>query len=521
MFEECHKCAEQGGLQCQDDYASLKPGYWWKWRNQTYKHHYAYFIKNLLASPPLLDDFSVRYPYPIPTPYRCPVENSCLGGLDSPCQNGYEGPLCAVCSAGYFKQLQICTQCPSKRWILGQLSIVVAVLLTVIVFLVWTNKRNNKKEGGRQLIDMFFSKLKIIIGFYQVTNGLLDAFSYIKWPGSLQVIAKYSGILQMDVLQIAPIHCLFPGLHVDAFGNLLVIMTINAAAIGISSLAFGVRKVIILKSESMGAEEKAEKVSQAKQFVYRNLFFVLYVTYLSTCSKTASVLPLACRKICSDEKEEFCYKYLKADYSIECQGQKYNNLVILGYISTAYILALPATAFVAVWRKRKLISAPTDEATAGSTTEMITGLRFLFENYKTYSWYWELVEMSRKVILTSGLILVGHESRSYIGLAWVMAGMYGMLFSWVKPIQETFENRLMSASLAVTVVNLGVGAVSRIPAENIPGAIDNDTDAVVLKILVIGANTLVIILVVGKIIFNSIIKKNYMKKESFVFRWCL
>ncbi|XP_078351300.1 uncharacterized protein LOC144636032 [Oculina patagonica] len=498
MFEECHKCASQGGLQCKDDYASLKPGYWWKWSNQTYKERYLYFIKNLLASPPLLDDFSVQYPYPIPTPYKCPVEKSCEGGLDSPCQNGYEGPLCAVCSTGYFKQLQICTPCPSKRWIVGQLSIVMAVLLAIIAFLVWTNKRNSKKGEGRQLIDMFFSKLKIVIGFYQVTYGLLEAFSYIKWPGSLQVIAKYSGILQMDFLQIAPIHCIFPGLHVDAFGNLLVIMSMNAAVIGISGLVFGIRKAIILNSKNCGEVEKLGKVSQAKETAYRNLFFFLYVTYLSTCSKTASVLPLACRKICSDEKEEFCYKYLKADYSVECQGQRYSNLVILGYISTAYILALPVTSFFALWRQRRLISVPTKTDSSGSNTEIITGLRFLFENYKTHSWYWELVEMSRKVILTTGLILVGQESRSYIGLAWVMAGMYGMLFSWVKPIQEAFENRLMSASLAVTVVNLGIGAVSRIPAENIPGAINSDTDAVVLKILVIGANSLVIILVIAQ-----------------------
>ena len=79
----------------------------------------------------------------------------------------------------------------------------------------------------------------------------------------------------------------------------------------------------------------------------------------------------------------------------------------------------------------------------------------------------ELVETSRKVILTSGLILVGEESRSYIGLAWVIAGMYGMLFSWMKPIRDASENRLMATSLAVTLFNLGVGAVSRIPAENI------------------------------------------------------
>ena len=57
----------------------------------------------------------------------------------------------------------------------------------------------------------------------------------------------------------------------------------------------------------------------------------------------------------------------------------------------------------------------------GSGMEMISGLRFLYENYEKRAWYWELVETSRKVTLTSGLILVGEESRSYIGLAWVIA----------------------------------------------------------------------------------------------------
>lgn len=76
--------------------------------------------------------------------------------------------------------------------------------------------------------------------------------------------------------------------------------------------------------------------------------------------------------------------------------------------------------------------------------------------------------MSRKVVVTSGLILVGQESRSYIGLAWVTAGMYGVLFAWIRLIQDAFENRLMTTSIAVTVFNLGVGAVSKIPAEKLP-----------------------------------------------------
>ena len=483
---------------CQDDYASLKPGYWWQWRNLSYKHRYQDFIENLLASSPTLDELSIQYPYAIPTPYMCQVEESCKGGLDSPCGDGYEGPICAVCSSEHYKQFQSCIKCPSKSWIVIQLSIAAAIVFIILILYIWKRKTNFAKDQGLHLIDTFFSKLKILIGFYQVTCGLLNVFSYIEWPDSLEVVAKYSGILQMNLLEIAPIHCLYPGLHIDAFGDLFLILTMNVTIIGVSGLVYIIRKKIILRNRSLDDDEKSTKISQTKEVVYKNVFFFLYVTYLSTFSKTASVLPLACRKLCKDEKEELCNEYLKADYSVKCQGPTYNHLLIVAYISSAYILALPAASFVALWGHRREILTTT-EGDGGCGTEKITGLRFLFENYKPRLWYWELVEMSRKVILTSGLILVGQESRSYIGLAWVVAGMYGILFSWNKPIQDAFENKLMSTSLAVTVVNLGIGAVSRIPAENISDMVDRQSDAVVMKILILGANTLVIGLLVGKI----------------------
>ena len=97
-------------------------------------------------------------------------------------------------------------------------------------------------------------------------------------------------------------------------------------------------------------------------------------------------------------------------------------------------------------------------------------------------------------------MIVGQESRSYIGLAWVIARMYGVLFAWMRPIKDAFENRLMSVSLAVTVVNLGIGAVSRIPAENsVPSSdVNKYMDTVLFNILVLGANSLVIALLLCK-----------------------
>ena len=506
MFKECRKCEE--GLECRDDYATLKPGYWWKWRNESNKDRYIDFINNLLAPLPALGENDVRYPHSIPTPYRCRMEKSCKGGLDSPCENGYEGPLCDVCSSNNYKQFQTCEKCPTKRWIAGQLSIIVAVLSIVLIVSVWANKKNKKnkkKKDERSPVDVMLGKAKIVIGFYQVVYGLLETFSYIKWPNSLQVIGKYSEILQLNILQMAPVHCLSSRLRVDAFGNLFAILAINAAVIVVSGIAFGVSKFLISKNRNLKYEEKAKRLSQTKKLVHRNLFFFLYVTYLSTCAKTATVLPLACRKLCRDKTEdESCFEYLRTDYSTRCHDARYNNLVTAAYISTAYIIALPAATFIVLWRQnRELFTKQDTEASQniGSNRDIITGLRFLFESYKPRSWYWELVEMSRKVIVTSGLILMGQETRSYIGFTLVIAGMYGTLFCWMRPMKDAFENRMMSTSLAVTVVNLVIGAISRIPAENLPAPTESYMGAVLFNILVFAANTSVMGLLVGKPVF--------------------
>jgi len=82
-------------------------------------------------------------------------------------------------------------------------------------------------------------------------------------------------------MKIAPVHCLLPGFHVDAFGNVIVMMTINATVIGMYGVAYGVRKVMLLRNRSLLEEERSKKLSEAKELAFRNLFF--FLTYLSTC----------------------------------------------------------------------------------------------------------------------------------------------------------------------------------------------------------------------------------------------
>lgn len=384
----------------------------------------------------------------------------------------------------------------------GQLTIIIVLLLILIIVVVWTSIKKNRESKKRPLVDIILARLKIIIGFYQVTFGLLEAFSFIKWPDSLSAIARYSEMIQLNVLQIAPIHCLFPQLKVDAFRSLFAILTMNAAAVALALAAYGVRRFMIARNGHLNDDSNAKQISQTKELIYRNLFFFLFVTYLSTCSKIANVLPLACRKICHDESKQICFKYLKADFTVECSSARYKRLVIAAYCAIVYIIFLPLASYLILWRQNRKIKATEDESTPNQNLndELAAGMRFLSENYTARSWYWELVETVRKVILTSGLILVGGESRAYVGLACVVSGLYGMFFAYVRPVEDPFENKLMLTSLAVTFVNLGIGAVSKIPKENVPASIDPYVDTVMFNVLVIGANTLVIGLLVGKYI---------------------
>ena len=243
-----------------------------------------------------------------------------------------------------------------------QLSILAAVILIITAVIVWRSKKKSNKNKDRSSVDIILGRLKIVIGFYQVTFGLLEAFTYIKWPDTLAVIGKYSEMLQLNVLQIAPVQCLFPDLKVDAFGSLFVILAMNVAAIIISLAVYGILKLAITR-KSLGEEQKAMKTSKTKELIYRSLFFFLYVTYLSTCSETANVLPVACHTICADEteKEEECPKFLKADYSIDCEGSEYRRSVIVAHVAVGYILILPTASLIALWRQRKTLSKTKNE----------------------------------------------------------------------------------------------------------------------------------------------------------------
>ena len=146
MFEGCESCEQRQGFKCENGTVSLKPGYWWKWENDTNKELYKSFSDFLQRNSSVGNQSIIEYRYPLPQAYRCPRPESCLGGMNSTCFAGYKGPLCEVCSSGYYKQFKTCKECPSKAWMIAQLSVIAAVVIIIAVVVVWRSRKQAKKK---------------------------------------------------------------------------------------------------------------------------------------------------------------------------------------------------------------------------------------------------------------------------------------------------------------------------------------------------------------------------------------
>ena len=185
------------GYDCVNGTVTLGSGFYWRWSDDHTKQMYTAFKDNLQITDDSFNSSLTKCSTLLPASYACPVAKSCLGSLDSTCSQGYEGPLCGVCPQGYFKLFTKCQRCPSLPWIAVQFVIVFA-LVSLVAFLT-LRERKKEEHAQRSVADILLARLKIVVSFYQVTSGTLNAFSYVKWPESVITVGNYARMLQLNL----------------------------------------------------------------------------------------------------------------------------------------------------------------------------------------------------------------------------------------------------------------------------------------------------------------------------------
>lgn len=359
--------------------------------------------------------------------------------------------------------------------------------MLIVIFVVLIRSDKKSKSSGRATTDIFLAHVKILLGFYQVLAGILQAFSYVEWPTAVSSIGYYVRFIQLNLLQIVPLSCLLPTLKVNAYSDFVLGLAGNVVCVAMPMAYYVIRK---LWFDMKGVDAK-DALFASKRSCLRMSLFLLFVLYPSTCVKVFEILPASCHQLCPHEEARVCPAYLRSDYTLECFTKQHVRFYTAAYASLIYVIGFPVVLTLLLWKYH--YKNLTKEREVKDVTPITLSLSFLHENYSSKCWYWEAVEMARKVILTAGVVFIGSQSRTQIGVAAMTSAGFAVLHALFRPIPDLFEDYLQMTSLLVTSFNLGIGVLLKVPSdESYDSGVDRGQDSIGLGILLVITNSLVI-----------------------------
>ncbi|CAH3018879.1 unnamed protein product, partial [Porites evermanni] len=392
-FGPCSECPAHG-INCVNDTAILAPHYYWKWTNQSNSFFYKNFVQNIHEAG-YNQNYS-RFIMPLPKPVKCPYAGSCKGRIDSDCNKGYQGNLCAICRSGYYLRFNRCIKCPSLA--VASVSSFVVVALFVIVFLMifWGNSKQT--DNNRTLTDVIMSCFKIVIGFYQVISGIFTALVRVKWPVALIPMGQFLKVFEGNIFQFAPISCINSQLRLNAYLKFILVLSVNFFVVSIILAYIFLKKRRLNKRKDWSNGEKLCEVSCLKKSCYRNIFLFLLASYPVTSKTIIQIIPLpgACVTHCFTDHKNQCISLLKADYSLQCFTAQHTIFWPVAAVFSVYPVGFPILMLFLIYKYQK----------SQRNEELAFGLKVFFENIRTNFGNDSLIINILFVVLNSSIILV-------------------------------------------------------------------------------------------------------------------
>ncbi|KAJ8023561.1 Reticulon-4 receptor-like 1 [Holothuria leucospilota] len=526
-YKGCSLCYKPG-VNCSNDYQSIRFGYYWNWSFQGANiTAYTSFVSLIQNDSLDYNESNSRYVDKIPKVHRCPRRESCKNegsfrpdAIEGKCEEGYRGWLCSKCKSKYYSLLHFCMRCPDPVWIV--LETVVTLLLAFGLYILVKRQDNfakKRRKEHRTLVDKISSQMKIALGFYQVVGELFESFRDVNWVGPLQFMGQLISFLKVNILRfVVQPHCLNEKFRVDVKLQMIISLIFPIAMGSFFIALYYVWKLILkcrLRYRVTGQKVTLENL---KDRLLTYALLLLFITYPPTCDVIFKLYPGACKTFhLFEHNDSVNITLLRADYDIDCTTlQKYH---FLAYVSTiAYVLAFPCALFFLLRKycKRNLMESLVEVSQVGNSVSenvcLVQGkrktfgkipvwMKFLCENYKPEFWYWEIVELARKVTQTILVTLLGWEDALTKLLTISISVLFLTLHAKLAPMTNRFEQRLQMFSLAAIFINVLVASVP------IP-----ETYQATISTVLIMLNMIIIVIIVGEV---ALITFRFIKKRYF------
>ena len=485
----------------------------------------------------------------------CPInwkEQAVSNGINPTCGTGYEGWLCSQCSSGFYSWFEYCVSCP-EPWKLALEAICFLIIGVLFVAIsVWDFNRQNQEN--RSLIDTLVARFKIVLGYYQLTGAIFSSIHNIHWPAKIANIGSLFRALELNIFKlVAKPRCLTDALQLSIYNEFQIGVGFCLLVVLLPLLLYAakfVRAVCRFRDLPIPASVRSN-LKKFKEKCYFVVVLLLFITYLSICQVIFGLMPAACQEFCvaaNSSNNSHCFEKLRSDYSIDCNSKDHKVYQISAYVTLIYVIGFPLfTLFLTYMYYPKSTepleidddalrsrdesetpetTAPTiqvedddtnnehSESDMDETTPLIAPIstasdhnaeespptpkyplfiRFLCENYNSKYWFWEIVELSRKVLQTVLVVLYGSSDPLTLGASIILSVVFIAIHAYFKPMKDRFEHWLQMLSLLAIFLNLLSAVILMIPYDDTAGHRET-----AMTVFIIGINVSVIMLAVGK-----------------------
>jgi predicted outer membrane repeat protein len=408
----------------------------------------------------------------------CPYDGSCLGGTGTGqtlCREGHTGPMCGVCDVDNFFHVfsQKCEHCDGDHsnvgyrsfysfmfWLMVGLAVLVyyktfwestvATTLAIAANTGWLQFTDGTECFFAYMLEHQFtltSKGKIIISTLQVVVLTSQVF-HVVMPKSWNDWSDGFSMVNLNVHMLLPLECILDGY--DYVDRLMV--ELGAACLAV--LGLGVllclelfyltqckgpmnreaggqstnerRRMSVLMNPT--TEEARDRMTSSYSYVALLLVFCILPSLTLTLVRT-----FPCTDIDPDDEDGSqdsagdleSDRYMTADLSISCDSDRYKLATLIATIGIVVVpVGVPLIMLYFLNAQKAAIQDVHDRLPGPDIHEethdlrAMHQLRFLFQPYLPEFWYWDIVDVYRKILLVAivGVTDTGSSAQLVFGV---------------------------------------------------------------------------------------------------------
>ena len=319
-------------------------------------------------------------------------------------------------------------------------------------------EENTESEQKDIWLDNCIAFIRIGIGFLQVMNGITAALAFVPWPSLMVSITNHLQFIEFNIIDVATPQCLDHHFHFNHLWKTIIYFLCVTASLVIIAALYRMWVLYVRCRRKTNAQRRA----MVMRFCLTTAAWILYACYPSLSQYIIATVPysgISCIPLnCMTSNGSRCDWYLKADLSVPCHtfsSASWRFCQVLLFLP----ICLPLFLFFLLNMKRRDTKCRVDRGPFVSA--VYDSLTFLHSDYEERFWFWEVVEMARKLILTSGLLFFTRGSATELAIASILANVFAVLHAQFHPIRQSlkWQHALQLLSLSVIALNIMLGVL--------------------------------------------------------------